>query len=470
MQEIQNMLSFLPAVGELDFVAEADLRQGLPRLLFLEALRASIETVRADVLCGRIRLADKEEGKKKVLQMLADNLKNRTIGSLQPVINASGVLLHTNLGRAPLSQKAVRAMAKMAGCYCNLEWDLPSGKRSARAEEAVALLKQISGAEAAMVVNNNAAALLLVLNTLAFGKEVLVSRGELVEIGGSFRIPDILAKSGAILKEVGSTNKTRIDDYRAAITSRTALILRVHRSNFTMSGFTESPSTASLLALAKEYDLPFYDDLGSAVLMAADAEVLVDAPNAGKAIQEGVPVLSFSGDKLLGGPQAGILLGQKALVAQMAQNPLYRALRMDKTSLAALAATVQSYLDPETVVEELPFYQMLHKSVAGLTVAARHMADKLQAELPDWTVEVTYRPGEVGGGALPGVTIPSVQLKLGHADVDRCRGLMADLRQNQPPIVGYLHQEACYFDLRTLLAREEQVLSQALRYWGKHHG
>jgi L-seryl-tRNA(Ser) seleniumtransferase len=380
--------------------------------------------------------------------------------SLRRVINATGVVLHTNLGRAPLSEATRKAMTGVGEGYSNLEFDLREGVRGSRYLHSVDLLKEITGAPDALVVNNNAAAVVLTLNTLAQGKEVLVSRGELVEIGGGFRIPDMLARSGATLREVGTTNRTRLEDYREAATDgRAAGILKVHRSNFQISGFTEEAGLEELGGLANEMGLFLFHDLGSGLLADPLALGLPPEPRAPESLPLGAHVVAISGDKLLGGPQAGIILGEEDLLARMKKNPLTRAFRVDKVTLAGLEATLRHYLDPEEAVREIPALRMLSLSSEGL----RGRCEALAEELRKVGMEVRVKEGEgrVGGGTYPGVSLESWVLGIQAPGVS-AQEAARRLRGLDPPVVGRREDDELVLDLRTVLPEEEAALLRAL--------
>jgi L-seryl-tRNA(Ser) seleniumtransferase len=378
---------------------------------------------------------------------------------LIPVINATGVVVHTNLGRAPLSGEAAARVAALASTYSNLEFDLASGERGDREAHSEARLRRLLGAEAAVVVNNNAAAVLLAVNTLAEGREVLVSRGELVEIGGSFRIPDVLRKGGARLRGVGTTNRTRIADYRRALGPDTALILKVHPSNFRIVGFTEAPELAELVGLALEAGVPLVEDLGSGLL--APIAGLEDEPEAGPSLAAGVDVVTFSGDKLLGGPQAGLVVGRKALVDAMRRNPLYRALRVDKMTVAALDAVLAEH-EAGRALETVPVPRMLHASADSLRTRAETLVADVRREAPGLELELVPGASAVGGGAAPTVELPTVLVAVRRSGRSASE-LAAALRAANPPVVGRVAGERLLLDLRTVAPEEEAALRQALR-------
>jgi L-seryl-tRNA(Ser) seleniumtransferase len=364
------------------------------------------------------------------------------------VLNATGVVLHTNLGRAPLADAALQAMISIAGGYSNLELDLPSGSRGSRSDHCRALLRLTTGAEDGLVVNNAAGALVLALNALADGHDVLISRGELIEIGGSFRIPDIMAKSGARLREIGTTNRTHLDDYRRALDGGegTAAILTVHRSNFEQRGFVASPDPAELADLAHSAGVPYLYDVGSGLLADLSAWGLGNEPRVPDAVAAGAGLVLFSGDKLLGGPQAGCLVGQGELVARCRSNPLARAMRADKLTLAGLAATLRLYVDGETATQSIPVLAMLTLDPAELTRRATKLAALCPAAVRPHTM-----PGEsaVGGGSFPGAVLPTTLVAI-DAGVLGPDGLALRLRLGEPPIVTRVGSDRVLLDPRTL--------------------
>ncbi len=379
--------------------------------------------------------------------------------SLRPVINASGVILHTNLGRAPLSKEAMTAMEMVATGYCNLEFDLDSGARGSRDVHIEKLLCQLTGAEAALVVNNNASAVLLALTALAKRKEVIVSRGQAVEIGGGFRIPDVMRQSGAKLVEVGTTNCTYIHDYEQAISPRTAALLRVHASNFRVEGFTHSVAIEEMVALGKKHDIPVLDDLGSGCLLDTTAFGLAAEPMVQQSVSLGVELACFSGDKLIGGPQAGIIVGRKALVDKLKRHALARAVRIDKIRLAGLAATLIHYLKGEAV-EKIPVWRMISAPLDEVERRARLWAQAL-GDL----AQVVEGETMVGGGSLPGSTLPTRLVAIGGKQGQRntALSLARKLRHNVPPVIGRISDDVLLLDPRTVLGEEDDIVLQALK-------
>jgi L-seryl-tRNA(Ser) seleniumtransferase len=443
----------IPAVHELlarPAVAEWCARAG--RDYVTARIREALDEVR-----GEIAAAPDEATARSLLDSLEARIAAGVRAGLEPsleaVINASGVILHTNLGRAPLSLAAAQAAAEAAGAYTNLEYDLATGRRGKRDVHAATLLRHLLGAPA-VVVNNNAAAVFLALHELAAGGEVIVSRGELVEIGGSFRIPDIMARSGATLREVGTTNRTRLADYERAVNERTRLLLRVHRSNFRIVGFTESPALEDLAALAKAKGLPLLEDLGSGCLVDLRPFGVADEPEVRASLRAGVDLVTFSGDKLLGGPQAGIIAGRGGLVARVRGNPLFRALRVDKLTYAALGATLRSWVTGR--LDELPVVRMIRMTRAEIAARAREVQSACAAR----GVGLETREGVsvIGGGSTPGQSLPTLLLAVaGHAaEIDR------QLRRHTPPVIARVEDEHVLFDLRTVLPGQDSVLAGAI--------
>ena len=439
----------LPSVSALlETAGVRSLLQNHPRAVVLDAVRSTVEAARS--------AGGEQRTEEQWVESISSMLRESSRSSLRRVINATGVVLHTNLGRAPLAEAAIRAIEQVAEGFSNLEYDIETGARGSRYSHCVGLLRQLTGAEDALVVNNCAAALVLTLNALAQRKEVLVSRGELVEIGGSFRIPDIMARSGAKLVEVGTTNRTHDDDYRRAITPKTGAIVKVHRSNFTIEGFTSEVSVERLAFIAAEHGLPVINDLGSGLLMRLDDFGLTGEPTASDALRAGATLVLMSGDKLLGGPQAGIILGSAAAVARLRKNPFARAMRVDKLTLSALEATLRLYLEPERARREIPVLAMLTENLSTIETRARAIA----AALSNAGVELEIRPSSssVGGGAFPTATIPSMAVAL-SGDVN---GLEERLRHGDPPVIGRINDGKLLLDLRSVQPREDATLVKAV--------
>ena len=433
----------------LESAALAPLLASAPRPTVTNAVRAAIDSVRSGSHPVPANAAGWGE-------LVSAELAGITRPSLRPVINATGVVLHTNLGRAPLASAAIDAIRDVAGGYTNLEYDLDAGERGSRYTHCVALLREITGCEDALVVNNCAAALILAVDTFARDREVIVSRGELVEIGGSFRIPDIMRRGGARLVEVGTTNRTHLDDYADAITTDTGAIIKVHRSNFSITGFTAEVSAAQLAELGKEKGVPVVHDLGSGLLIPLDEFGLRDEPTAAEALRDGADVVTLSGDKLLGGPQAGIMLGRAAVIEKLRTNPLARALRVDKLTIAALGATLALYRDRATALREIPVLALLTAKPESL----RSRADAMAAALRERGVRCEVVPSEssVGGGSFPTAVLPSFAVAIeGIAAL-----LEKTLRAAEPAVVGRIRDGKLLLDARSVLPGQDDGLVNAV--------
>jgi L-seryl-tRNA(Ser) seleniumtransferase len=432
----QMELRDLPSVDEL---ARDERLAGEPPALAVEAARAALARARDAIRAGH------DPGD--LGERAAEELASARASSLRRALNATGVIVHTNLGRAPLAEAALERALEVGRSYSNLEYDLTAGARGSRQDHVASILRRLTGAEAALVVNNNAAAVMLALAALAERREVLVSRGELIEIGDGFRIPDVLVRSGARLREIGTTNRTRVADYERAIGPETAVLLRVHQSNFRVVGFTEQPSLEELAAVARRHELPLVDDLGSGVLVRLEGE-----PSAKESLAAGADLVCFSGDKLLGGPQAGIVVGRADLVEQLRRHPLQRALRADKLTIAALEGTLGLYLDPERAAREVPVLRMLHEPSEAVRARAERLAEAVEGE-----VEETV--ARVGGGALPLAELPSFACAVEEE-------LAAPLRTGEPPVVGVIRDGRLLLDCRTLTDGEADEVATAVRAAG----
>ncbi|MGE5814114.1 MAG: L-seryl-tRNA(Sec) selenium transferase [Acidobacteriota bacterium] len=426
----------------------------------VDALRAETETLRLSLASGaRSVPADAEAASAAIEQRVNARVELIIAASLGRVINATGVIIHTNLGRAPLSRAAAERVAELAAGYTNLEWDIDHGTRGARDTHAERLLCRLTGAEAAVVVNNNAAATMLILAALAAGREVLISRGELVEIGGGFRVPDVMAQSGAILREVGTTNRTRVSDYAAAINDRTGLILRVHPSNFQITGFTERASLEELVSLGERFGIAVAEDLGSGYLgVVAGMPPVAGEPEVRTSVAAGVDAACFSGDKLLGGPQAGLIVGKRDAVTRIRKHPLMRALRVDKMTYAALEATLQSYATGH-VANEIPVARMIAMSRDEIAARASALAEKLRAA--GYEAAVMDGSSTIGGGSAPGSQLPTVLVAIAPRGESTDR-LLARLRAARPPVVARIEADRVVLDLRTVDARDDEIIMQVL--------
>ena len=417
-----------------------------------ETVRRTLDRLRADILVGTVTELPSTEA---LCAQISASCRASRLPSLRGVINATGIVLHTNLGRACLSD---RALAAAREGYSTLEYDLTAGERGQRYAHVEPLLCRLTGAEAAMVVNNNAAAVLLILSALTAGGEVITSRGELVEIGGSFRMPDVMAACGAVLREVGSTNKTRLSDYANAISEQTRALLKVHTSNYRIVGFTESVSPAALVELGRSRSIPVIEDLGSGCLVDLAPLGLRDEPTVQASVKAGVDVLSFSGDKLLGGPQAGIIVGKRRCIDLLKRHPLARALRVDKLTLAALEATLQAYVDG-TALQEIPVLSMLAQTPEELRQRAESLCRRMGES--GVTAEVVSTENPVGGGAVPTQTLHSFAVAV--VPRDSAAALEAQLRQRPVPIIVRIAHDRCLLDMRTLFPADLDEILQAFR-------
>jgi L-seryl-tRNA(Ser) seleniumtransferase len=442
-------LRALPSVSSL--LARPGIKELVPEAQ-RETLTAAVRAAIAAVRTGSSPRPAADDWTDAVAAELDDLLRP----SLRPVLNATGIVLHTNLGRAPLADAAIAAMQSVARGYSTLEYDVTSGERGSRDVHCLPLLRELTGAEDALVINNCAAAIVLALNTVAAGRDVVISRGELIEIGGSFRIPDIMARSSARLVEVGTTNRTHLLDYRAAITGNTAGIVKVHRSNFTQLGYTSDVSLQELASLASERGLPLVFDLGSGLLLSLERYGLAGEPTARDALAAGADIVVMSGDKLLGGPQAGIMVGRRKLIAVMRANPLARALRADKVTLAALEATLRLYRDPGNAVLQIPTLAMLCAPADHIEARARAVARILTEQRHE--CEVVASSGAVGAGAFPAHELPSAAVALaGDAS-----SLAYRLRLGSPPVVVRIHDGRVLLDFRSLPQRDDAALTEAV--------
>lgn len=460
---LSRLLRQLPAVDELlRHPRLAAALAALPRSLAVAVIRDRLGVQRQRFSTTPTETLPPELDLDAFLAEMAQALEAAALPSLRRVINATGVIIHTNLGRSPLAGLALEQILEVAAHYSNLEYDLVRGERGSRHDHLEGLLKELTGCEAALVVNNNAGAVLLALNSLAQGREVIISRGQLIEIGGSFRMPEIMAASGALMKEVGTTNKTHLRDYENAITSETAALLKVHPSNFRVVGFTGEVASPELVALARRYGLLALEDLGSGCLLDLSRYGLEKEPTVQESLATGLDLVLFSGDKLLGGPQAGLALGSGEAVARLRQNPLTRALRPDKMTLAGLEATLRLYLEEPQAVAAVPTLRMLSRPLADLERQARSLTRVMKRR---WgaKVKVAVRPSEarVGGGSLPGAVLPSRALALELPPLAP-HELEARLRQTHPPIIARLEHGALLLDLRTIQPEEHAALLTAL--------
>lgn len=449
LPQIANHLKQLPAMDEL-------LRQCTPlinrygRELVARELKTQLKQTRLDIIDGTLAPESRDVLVESINEKTSRIMQSMFEPSLRPVFNLTGVVLHTNLGRAPYPQSAIEAIVKLSGGACNLEYDLNSGKRGRRDDHVEQWICRLTGAEAATTVNNNAAAVMLVLNTLAKKREVLVSRGELIEIGGSFRMPAIMKKSGCKLKEVGTTNRTHLRDYETAIGKRTAAVMKVHTSNYEIEGFRKSVSAAELASVTQNSGIPLIDDMGSGNLADLTAFGLPYERTAAEALAEGIDVITFSGDKLLGGPQCGIIAGKKDIIEQIECNPMKRALRLDKLTLAALECVLKLYATPDRLCEEVPALRMLTRPLEQLQATAQKLQEPLSTRLPSGIrCGIEDCQSQIGSGALPTKKLPSVAVTL-TPDTQSVEKLAAQLRELPQPVIGRIQNDKIYLDVRTL--------------------
>ncbi len=449
----QDKLRALPKIDELAMALE-DISAAYGRVLVTECAREEIQALRAALLAGEDRAVDKES----VLAAVRSRVRAETSPSLRPVINATGVVLHTNLGRAVLSEEAAYEAYRVARSYNTLEYDVENGERGSRYSHVEGLIKRLTGCEAALVVNNNAAAVLLILSAMAKGREVVVSRGELVEIGGSFRVPEIMEQSGGTLREVGATNKTHLYDYERAVNENTAALLKVHTSNFRIIGFTEEVSLTDMCRLGREKGVPVIYDLGSGLM--SDLQVAREEPKVLDCVRAGVDVLCFSGDKLLGGPQAGIITGKKEYIEKMRKHPLTRAFRVDKMTLAALEVTLRQYLYP-TKTASIPTVEMLSATGDILSGRARELRLILK-RIQGVEATVTADFSEVGGGSVPGQLIKTAAVVLAVEGLSPA-GLERALRLSDTPVITRISHDRVILDMRTVFDHQLEEIGEAVR-------
>lgn len=441
----------LPAVDKLVQAVAQRLNGDPPREVLVDAARAVLDAARHAIAAG-----GPAPSPAALQDAVIAHARAAVRPSLRPLINASGVIIQTNLGRAPLSRAALQAMQEIGAGYSNLEYDLDAGERGSRYTHVGALLCRLTGAEAALAVNNNAAAIYLALSALAHGREVMLSRGQSVEIGGGFRIPDVLRQSGATLVEVGTTNRTYTRDYAAAITDRTALLMRVHTSNFKLIGFVHEAPLHELAALAHERGLMLVDDLGSGTLLSTAPYGLAPEPTVQESVTAGADLVTFSGDKLLGGPQAGLIVGRADVIMRLRTHPLARALRVDKTTLAGLEATLLAYVHGRAT-SEIPVWRM----IAAMPDSLHARAARLVEQIGHAHAEVAPCTSAIGGGSLPGETLPSFAVALRGGQPD---ALAHALRHGEPPVVGRIADGRLLLDMRTVLEEQEDALAQAVQH------
>jgi len=458
MTEKQKLLSNLPSVDE---ILKGD--QGIewlntyPRRYVLQAIREAIDVKRKEIIEGlstdfseEVMIADIEN----IIERLSSY-------SLKPLINATGVVIHTNLGRSVLSEKVLENIRRVSESYSTLEYDIEKGKRGKRYVHVKRILREVTGAEDALVVNNNAGAVLLCLNTLAKGKEVIVSRGELVEIGGSFRMPDVMISSGAILREVGTTNKTHLYDYERAINENTALILKIHKSNYRISGFTEEVSIEDLVSLGSKHQIPVMFDLGSGCLIDLKPFGIHIELAVKDVVKSGVEITTFSGDKLLGGPQGGVIVGKREYIEKIQKNPMTRALRIDKLTLAGFEATLMEYIDEEKAIKNIPTLRMLLQKPKEIRERANKLAKRLKKEIKNVHINVMADTSRAGGGALPEVDLPTYVVTVKPHDTS-VNELEERLRKGNPPIITRIKEDLLILDARTVRDKDLEGLVKGI--------
>ncbi len=465
--EQKEKLRNLPAISHL--LEHDTVRKWMgrfPRAVVVDAMQSAVDLVRSRLIGDEDNATETANTREEVLAIAEQQLENTNLPSLRPVINATGVVLHTGLGRAPLCTEAVKAVAGCAGGYSNLELNLETGTRGHRPVHVSRLLAELTGAESATVVNNNAAATLLILNTLAKGSEVIVSRGELVEIGGSYRLPEMMSASGAILREVGTTNRTRISDYQRAINDNTAALMRVHTSNYKVVGFTENTSIEELVETGRKNNKLVIDDLGSGALFDLSEFGLPKEPDVRTSIKAGADLVCFSGDKILGGPQAGVIAGRADLIKRIESNPLMRTYRVDKMTLAGLEATLRQYRDVKHAVGEIPSLALMCTPPAELQKRAKKLCKLLSAALSDDEFEVITDNSVAGGGSLPGREMETrcVSWLPKSGSIDET---LSVLRQGTVPVIARAKNERILFDVRTLKPEELPALASACAKRGR---
>ena len=459
MEEKQKLLTTLPSVDEI-----LRSNQGVqwlnvyPRRYVIQAIREVIDSRRKEILKGFISDISEES----MMAEIENTMEKLSSYSLRPLINATGIVIHTNLGRSILSEKSLENIKKVSGSFSNLEYDLKAGKRGKRYTHVIRVLKEVTGAEDALIVNNNAAAVFLCLNTLSKGKEAIVSRGELVEIGGSFRMPEVMSASSAILREVGTTNKTHLHDYERAINDNTALIVKVHKSNFRVSGFVDEVSVEDLVSLGRRYQIPVMFDLGSGCLIDLKPFGIHDEPVVRDIVNTGIDITTFSGDKLLGGPQGGIIVGRKEYIEKIHKNPLTRAMRIDKLTLAGFEATLMEYIEEEKAIENIPTLRMLLQKPEVIRERAKRIAKRLKREIKDVQITVMADTSRAGGGSLPELDFPTYVVTI-RSDNVSVNEFEERLRNGNPPIISRIKEGSMIIDARTIRTQDLDDLIKGIK-------
>ena len=461
----QKMLRTLPGVDRvLERARTVPFFENIPKTVMVNSIRKTLENLRNSILKANRNFRTESLSEDRIIELVELSVKKAMALNLRHLVNATGVVVHTNLGRSLLPSEVVENIATIAGRYSNLEYDLDAGTRGSRYNIVEEIICEISGAQAALVVNNNAGAVLLCLDTIARNKEVIVSRGELVEIGGSFRIPDVMAKSGSILKEVGTTNRTHVKDYENAITDNTALLLKVHRSNYSVIGFTAEVSLKELVEIGKRHGRPIMEDLGSGTFIDFSKYGLAKETTVQESVAAGADVVTFSGDKLLGGPQAGIIAGKTQIIAAIKRNPLARALRIDKLTLAALEATVSLYRDEAKAVRRIPTLRMLTMDIKEIEQKATKLMQNLMKIGPSrLQINMLELSSKAGGGALPLLALPSKCLQIQIEGLS-ANALEMTMRNNSPPVIGRIQDDAFIIDPRTLMDEDFPIIESAFEH------
>jgi len=459
----KDLLRNLPAVDRLlETVRQESRYADVTRALLTRSIRRVLDVLRRKILTpGEPQIEVEQLDDAAVLPLVFAEIDRALEPKLKSVVNATGIVIHTNLGRSLLAPEAIDNVARISGGYSNLEFDLDTGARGSRYAVVEEILCEVSGAEAGLVVNNNAGAVLLALETVARGRKVIVSRGELVEIGGSFRIPDVMAKSGGRLCEVGTTNRTHVWDYDNAVDSETALLLKVHKSNYSVLGFTKEVSLEELVELGRKHEIPVMEDLGSGTFIDFSRYGMMKEPTVQESVKAGVDIVTFSGDKLLGGPQAGLIVGKKAYIDRIRKNPINRALRIDKMTLAALEQTLRLYRDEEKAVSSIPTLRMMTVSLDVITRRAENLRGKLTALDPQrLTIEILDLVSRPGGGSLPLLELPTKCLGVRIKNLSP-NTVESEMRRNKPPIIGRIEEDRFVLDVRTIKDEEFFIIEQA---------
>lgn len=458
----KNLYREIPKVDDiLTMKGINELLKIIPRKIVLDSIRMEIEEIREKIKQNVISYEEIKEEIENINTKIIDRAQEKNAYKLKRVVNCTGVVIHTNLGRSLINEKIMDNIKEIATNYSNLEYDLETGKRGSRYSHLEEIIEEITGGESSLVVNNNAAAVLLTLSTMAKNKEVIVSRGELVEIGGSFRIPDVMEQSGASLIEVGTTNKTHLRDYENKINENTGALLKVHTSNYRIQGFTSTIDSEELYTLKEKYNIPLIEDLGSGVLIDLSKYGIEYEPTVQESLRKGVDIVTFSGDKLLGGPQVGIIVGKKEYIDEMKKNPLTRAFRVDKFTISALEATLRYYLDEKTAIEEVPTMQMLTQSLEEIERKAKELYSKMKFQGVKIDIEDDY--SEVGGGSLPLEKLPTKCIVLTLENIST-QVFENNLRKFHIPIITRLYKDRVYLDLRTIKEEEFDIITEGIQF------